>query len=167
RSLADLYVVIDKNRGMGDIGWPALRRLPLDRAARLTGQRSLALVEHRQHTQSLVPVSPRRAACSHALDEMETFVAERFPLVDAHWLSLRSARHGQMILPMNRVRIEQQLAVLLRVIKDRHLSVADDDQLLLLVWVQPGDKNMRLHAAREREQAYGYIGNSFAKIIPS
>src|SRR5579871_5035381 len=43
--------------------------------------------------------------------------------------------------------IQHQLALAFDIVEDCHFSTADDGQLLLLEWVQPADKDVRLHSA--------------------
>jgi hypothetical protein len=70
-----------------------------------------------------------------------------------------------MILPVNRMRIDEQLVMRSHIIKDGHLTVSDDDQFLLFEGMQPGHKDMGFYPTRKREKAHCDISNLVVQVI--
>ena len=72
-----------------------------------------------------------------------------------------------MIFPGNGMRIKNQLVFTFQIVKNRHLPVSDDDQLLLLEGMKPGDEDMRLHTAGKRKKTDCHIRDLVVEIIAS
>src|SRR2546429_9967688 len=68
--------------------------------------------------------------------------------------------------PLDSVRVQNKLFVpRLRVVEYRHRAVADDDQPLFLERVQPGDKDMRLLAARKYQMRRRDVGDGLVQVV--
>ena len=58
---------------------------------------------------------------------METLVPERLARIDRDRVCRGLVSEGNLVFPLDGVRIEDQLVFLLDVVKDRHLAVANHD----------------------------------------
>src|SRR6185437_5249608 len=151
RPLADVAAVIDNSARVNLDAPEALRLGGRNRGQRLT-QRGARLCEHAKHAHALVAIRPRPTAGGDAIEEVLTFESQGFALGHRDRLFLAPLRYRQTLAPFDAMRIEQQLARPgLAVIKHRHRPVADDNELLLLKRVQPGDEHMRLFTTGEGE----------------
>jgi len=53
----------------------------------------------------------------------------------------------------------------LGVVKNKHAAAAHDDELLLLVWVEPAYEDMRANAGGEFEVRHGDVGDPCVKEV--
>ena len=60
--------------------------------------------------------------------------------------------------------IDHQLVVFAHVVKYGHLVRADDDQPLLLVWVQPAHEDVCAHARRELHIRHRHVGDPWLQV---
>src|SRR5262245_28191522 len=70
-----------------------------------------------------------------------------------------------MVFPLNGMWVEQELMFLLYIVEDCHLAIPDDDQFLFFKRVEPRNKNMGLHPAREGQEADSGVRNPIVQII--
>src|SRR5262245_5816099 len=60
--------------------------------------------------------------------------------------------------------IEHQFVFFVNIIKNRHLAVSDDNQLLLLIRMKSGDKDMGFHSTGKGQQADRDIGDPIMQV---
>src|SRR4051794_34998553 len=116
--------------------------------------------QHPEHAQPLAAIGARPRAGAHAIEEVQALLPERLRRLerDRHRLRLRGHRH--IVLPLDFVRIEQELSLpWLAIIEHRHPVGADNDEALLLIRVEPRYKDVRLLAARESQVRRRYVGD--------
>jgi hypothetical protein len=98
---------------------------------------------------------------------MLAFGPQRLALLRRDRLRLRPAGHRDLIPPADRVGVQHELVRGLEIVKDRHLPVTDNHELLLLERMQPGHEDVRLDATRERQEAHRHVGNALAQVAAS
>ena len=98
---------------------------------------------------------------------MSHFTRERFLVVDGDDLRLALHHDRHAIHPVHPMRIELQLVGARGVVEHRHLAVADHDELLLLVGMEPAHEHVGAHAARERERAHRDVRHRLLEIRPA
>ena len=97
---------------------------------------------------------------------MPAFEIERLAFGERHRVGVRATGHRHRLPPFDPVRVQNQLFVpRLRVVEYRHRAVADDNQPLFLERVQPGDKDMRLLAARKCQMRRRDVGDGLVQVV--
>ena len=121
---------------MREIG-PGLspQRLGLEIGSRL--ERRLAALEHREDTEALFAICPRARPALDAVKEVRALSPERLARIQRNHLGFAFLGNGVVLLPADRVRIEQQFVLLFQIVEDRHFAITHHDELLLLEGMKP------------------------------
>ena len=135
-SFTDLNALVDACRLMRKVGsrtvWSGLVYRRINALEAL-----LARAKNGQHPERLIAIGPRRGAPLDALYEMGTFGPQGFYPIERNSLGLSSICDGDVVSPVDGMRIEQQLVLLFHIVEQRHLSAPNDDKFLLLERMQP------------------------------
>src|SRR5262249_20816302 len=121
-------------------------------------------VQDPEHAKAVFAVGVWLSASRDALQEMFALGAKRLFFLKRHCFALHAARNRHAVNPIDAMRIEDELRVRLRIIEDGHLAVAYHDELLLLVWMEPADENVRLDATGEVEKRQRDVRDRMAQV---
>src|SRR3990172_5174025 len=125
------------------------RTSPSLEVARPRRDGALAALQDTQHPDGFRPIGARARPGRDAFEEVGRLLEQRLRRPDGERYACSVIRYGVMAAPLDGVRIEDELVGRREIVKDGHLPLADDDQLLLFERVEPGDEEVRAHAARK------------------
>ena len=128
-------------------------------------ERPLALLQHPQHTQALAAVGAGLLPGAYTVQKVLALGAQGFGRVQRDRLSFPLVRNRLLVLPLDGMRIQDQLVRLVQVVEHRHFAVTHDDQFLFLERVQPRNEHVGFHPAREGQQADGHVRDALMEIV--
>src|SRR5208282_5532296 len=130
----------------------------------LTAHRLACGMEDTQDSQSILPVRLGCGSIANTVEEMGALNMKRLIVAQLYDFTLSSACNRLAIHPLDPMLIENQFLVSFRVVKNRHLAIADNHEFLLLKRMQPAHKNVSLDTALEAQDCQGHIGNRMVQI---
>ena len=128
----------------------------------------LAEFEDFEDTEAFFAGGEGRVSGPGCVKKCLTLGSQRFfpDRADIYGFAFRLVGHGEAILPVDRVGIENQfLFDGFRVVEDEHAVAAHDDEFLLLVGIEPAHEDVGADARGKLEIRHGDIGNSGMKEI--
>src|ERR1700716_2035870 len=135
---------------------------PADMRLRATGRRQRALqrLQHANHAQAALAAGPGRRPVAHAGDEVLALGAQRLGVGDPRAPGVARPRDVLAVgagALVEALVVHRHLALELHVVERGHPPGADDGEAPLLVWVQPGQVEVRGEAGREAQEAEDHV----------